>query len=201
MTYCYHPLSFLSCFGCYSGADWAGLVSSSISPDVTGLSSSVCRLVKRFCNGTPCFRGSLFLLLLLAIASFNFSVFLALLPSVCASGGVFGSLAMGCGSTVDCVQSKSISAFLMLCSLLTASCSSATYCRRSSTCAHLLHAGLLPVPAPGKRSKHLLQCEHSRLLLQQLCLGKGFGHCCGGSCRCSRQSCSLCFLTKSTTVL
>jgi len=46
-------------------ADWAALLSSSICPDVMGLSSSVRRAVNRFRKGTSGFEGSVFLLLVL----------------------------------------------------------------------------------------------------------------------------------------
>lgn len=75
------------------GTDLAALLSSSISPDVTGLSLSVCGAVKQFCKGTSAFGGSLFLLLVLA--SFHPSALLAPLPSVRACGGIFGCLAAG----------------------------------------------------------------------------------------------------------
>lgn len=77
------------------GTDLSALLSSSISPDVMGLSPSVCGAVKRFCKGTSAFGGSLFLLLVLAAASFHPSTLLAPLPSVCARGGIFGCLAVG----------------------------------------------------------------------------------------------------------
>ena len=80
------------------GADRAALLNSSISPDVMGLSSSVCRAVKQFCKGTSRFGGSLFLSQVLVLASFHSSALLAPLPSVGAGGEVFGCLAMGCGS-------------------------------------------------------------------------------------------------------
>jgi len=47
------------------GADQDTLLGFSISPDATGLSSSVCRVVKQFCKGTSDFMGNLFLLLVL----------------------------------------------------------------------------------------------------------------------------------------
>jgi len=83
------------------GEDRTALLSSNVSPDVTGLSSLV-RRAKQFCKGTSGFRGSIFLLLLLAIASFYLPALLAPFPSVCASGGVFCCLAEGCGSTAGC---------------------------------------------------------------------------------------------------
>ena len=86
---------FLVALVVIQGADQAAPLSSSISPDVMGLSFSVCRAVKWFGKGTSHFGGSVFLLLVLAIASFHSSVLLAPLPSVCASGGVFGCLAVG----------------------------------------------------------------------------------------------------------
>ncbi|XP_074739281.1 uncharacterized protein LOC141949497 [Strix uralensis] len=59
------------------GAGRAAVLCSSVSPDVTGLSSSVRRVVKWFCKGTSGFGGSPFLLQVLAVASFHPS---ALLP-------------------------------------------------------------------------------------------------------------------------
>jgi len=66
------------------GAARAAVLSSSISPDEMGLSYSVCRAVQQLCKGTSGFRRSLFLLLVLAFASFHSSALLATLPTVCA---------------------------------------------------------------------------------------------------------------------
>jgi len=77
-------------------------------------------------------------------------------PCVCVGGGVFGCLAMGCGSTADCTWNQLsiyFSVSLMFCSLLTTSCCSGTCCRSSSPWTHLQQAGLPPIPAPGERSK------------------------------------------------
>jgi len=63
-----HPL-FLIAFVVIWGVDRAALLGSSVSPDVKGLSSSVCREAERFCKGTSGFWGSLFLLMVLAVAS------------------------------------------------------------------------------------------------------------------------------------
>jgi len=122
---------------------------------VTDLSSSVPRVVKQFCKGTSDFGASLLLLLVLAVASFHSSALLAsLLFCVCWWGSFW---LFGCGSTA--YSARNSSASLMFHSLLTTSCSSATCCRRSSTWAHLSQAGLLPVPAPGEKSRHFLQSE------------------------------------------
>lgn len=51
------------------GADGPALLISSVSPGVKGPSFSVCRAVKWFWKGTSGFRGRLFLLLVLAVAS------------------------------------------------------------------------------------------------------------------------------------
>lgn len=86
---------FLAMLVVIRGTDLAALLSSSVSPDVMGLSPSVCGAVKWFCKGTSAFGGSLFLLLVLATASFHPSALLAPLPSVRARGGIFGCLAAG----------------------------------------------------------------------------------------------------------
>lgn len=59
------------------GADGAALLSSSNNPDLTGLSSSLSRAVKWFCEGTSASRESLFLLQVLVCSNFHSS---ALLP-------------------------------------------------------------------------------------------------------------------------
>jgi len=83
-------------------ADWAALLGSSISPDVTGLSSSVRRAVNPFRKGTSGIEGTVLLLLALVLASFHSSEFLRPFPSVCSSRGVCGCLAVDCGCTADC---------------------------------------------------------------------------------------------------
>lgn len=67
---------FLVVLSSYMGL--AGLVSSSVFPYMTSASSSVHRTVKWFCKDTSGFWGSIFLLLVLAIASFHSSVLLVL---------------------------------------------------------------------------------------------------------------------------
>lgn len=79
-----------------SKAAHQALLSSSISSIPTGLSSSVCRAVKRSCNGTPDCEVSFFLLLGLASASFPSTALLSALPSVYAGGAIFIFLAVGC---------------------------------------------------------------------------------------------------------
>lgn len=62
----------------------------------------------------------------------------------------------------DCAWNQLSNPFLdslTSCSLLTTSCSSATWCWRSSIWAHLWHTGLLPVPATEKSYRHFLQSE------------------------------------------
>lgn len=62
----------------------------------------------------------------------------------------------------DCAWNQLSNSFLdslTSCSLLTTSCSSAAWCWRSSTWAHLWHTGLLPVPATEKSYRHFLQSE------------------------------------------
>lgn len=143
------------------GAEWAALAPEPFLMQPS-LCSSTYRAVKQFCKGISSFRESLLLLLVPVVASFHSSALLPPPTSVHAHGGVFSCLAMGCGSTANCAWnqlSNSFSAPLMLWSLLTASCSSATCCRRSSTLAHLLQTGLLPDPAPGERSRHCLWSE------------------------------------------
>lgn len=76
---------------------------------------------------------------------------------MCANGGGFGCLVVGCWFTADCAWSKLSKPFQPVClsclhSLATNSCSSATCCRRSPPWAHLLQAGLLPVPDAQERS-------------------------------------------------
>jgi len=126
------------------------------------LSSSVCRVVKWFCKGTSGFRGSLFMLLVLATASFHSSALLDPLPAVCANVGIFGCLAVPYGSTAHCAWNQlfiSSSASLMFHSLLTTSFTSARvsstqvlpgapFAGRSATC-----------PCPRGNSRRFLQSE------------------------------------------
>ena len=76
------------------GTDWAALFSSSVSPDM-GPSPPGCTAVKPFGMGISGFRRSLFLQLVLALASFHSPPLLCPPNSVCAGGGVFGCLAKG----------------------------------------------------------------------------------------------------------
>jgi len=91
ITHCF----FLVVLAVIQGADQTALLSSSIPPDVMGPSFSVCRAVKQACKGTSGFRGSLFLLLILAVAMFLYIIARPPPPSVCAGRGVFGCLAVG----------------------------------------------------------------------------------------------------------
>lgn len=84
------------------GADKVVFLSSSTSPDMTSLSSSVCRAMKWFCKGTSDFGGSVFLLQVVAIASFDSSALLLPPPSTWATGGVFGCLAASCEFSPVC---------------------------------------------------------------------------------------------------
>lgn len=89
VTYYYHPSPFLS-WACYTGSRLSCLTQLQLLSWCGGLSSSVCRVVKQLCTSSS--SGSLFLLLVLAIASFHSSALLAPLPSVCPDGGGFSCL-------------------------------------------------------------------------------------------------------------
>lgn len=68
----------------------------------------------------------------------------------------------GCWYTEDCSWNPLLytpSAFLILCSLLTAFFRSATCCRKSSTWIYLEQAGFLTVSATWQRHMHFLQPE------------------------------------------
>lgn len=127
-----------------------------VSPDLTGLFSAVTRAVKWFCKSTSGNGGSLFLLLILAITKFYSFVLLVLLPSVWSWEGV-----SGWGSTSDCTWNhlSNSSAFLVLHSLLSASCSSDTCCKE------VLHLGILSAgrsatcPCHKRKSRHFLESE------------------------------------------
>lgn len=139
------------------GEDQAALLSFNISPHVTGLSSSVCRAVEQFCKSTSGFRGSVFLLLGFATASFHSSELLATLP-LCVK--VWEVSAVGPPQTVLGTRCLTLSqppwsyaAFLPPRAVQPAAAGG------SFTWSHLLQTGLLPVLAPGERTRHYLQSE------------------------------------------
>lgn len=126
------------------GPDGAALLSCSASCDVTHLSSSVClcRETKYYERAVQASEKSL-PPVVLAIANF-LSLLLAPFPSVCADEGDFfwAVWLSAYEATVGWVWDQLFNTFsvsLMLCSLLTAFCSSATCCRRCTTWAHVLH--------------------------------------------------------------
>lgn len=176
----------------------AALLSSDNLPVAIYFSSSVCRSVKGgFYRDTSGFEAGLFLLVFV-MAVCHFSLLLSSPLTGCANGGFWGCLALGCGFNVGCMWiqlSFSISASLIVYSLLTVSCSSVICCRRSSTLAHLMLATLPLSSAPGARSKvqalptdhHLHRC----FFLQQLCMDGGIGHDLGRWCIRPCQSCTL----------
>lgn len=157
IAYCYHPSPFLSGTWCYMGNRSDCLTQLqchsvcnrsflfSLWRDEEVLQGHLRLQGKSLLSDGPCCRKFLFFCVII------------LPPSACASEGIFDCLAMGCGFPADSTWnqlSNSASVSLMSCSLLFASCSSASGFRKSFTWAQLLHAGL-PCAPEGRYNQFL----------------------------------------------
>lgn len=114
------------------------------------------RAVKWFCKGTSGSGGSLFLLMVFIITSFHSSMLSVSLPSVWSWG-----VASACGPTSDCVCNHlTPPQFSWCCTAFSPPPAAQSHAAGNPPpWAHLLQAGLLPVPATRGRSRHFQQPE------------------------------------------
>lgn len=144
----------------------------------------------------------IFLLQVLAIAGSHSATLLLPLPSVHASGGGFGCLAMGCGSAANCTwkqpSNSTEPAIQLLLSHSYAMQSSHSCLQLSHLPQELLHltdlwqAGLLPFPAPEETSIRFLQSQFCTAVSPAALSAWRHWPLSGQMVQVAHQSCSLC---------